>query len=203
PDDAPVSRSWDGDAARLDPGAAWHDGDRAFGTATHARDGEEGLPSDDDGVQPRPTHARQRRSALSAFLAGLSERNRIRVLIGAIATLGLLLVVLAGMILSSLLAPSGGSSPTSSAGPAVPAARGAETSPGEVVQTFTVFDGGDPTVFESGSGNPVRFDKAAGFARITSSTSDPGVRVMIGPGLAGRIAGRPIRVTLVARSSLD
>jgi hypothetical protein len=29
------------------------------------------------------------------------------------------------------------------------------------------------------------------------------VRVMIGPGLAGRIAGRPVRVTLVARSSQD
>jgi hypothetical protein len=75
--------------------------------------------------------------------------------------------------------------------------------PADVVQSFNVFDGSDPTVFESGSGNPVRFDKATGFARITSSGSDSGVRVVIGPGLAGRIAGQPVRVTLVARSSQE
>ncbi len=144
--------------------------------------------------------AMERLAALPASLKNLSERSRVRVLIGAIAALGILLVVFAGLVLWSFLAS--GRAPPAGAGPSA-SESGAALPTGDVVHTFTVFDGGDPTVFESGSGNPVHFDKNAGFARITSSTSDPGVRVMIGPGLAGRISGRPVRVTLVARTSQE
>src|SRR5690606_7003056 len=72
-----------------------------------------------------------------------------------------------------------------------------------VVETLVVFDGRDPTVFEAASGNPVQFDSDAegGFTRISSSSSAAGARAVIGPGLASRLAGRTIRVTLLARSS--
>jgi uncharacterized caspase-like protein len=78
---------------------------------------------------------------------------------------------------------------------------GSATAPPDAVQTFTVFDGSDPSVFESSESNPVRFDKRAGFARISSSVFDPGVRAAVGPWLAKRLAGRSVRVTLVARSA--
>jgi hypothetical protein len=68
-------------------------------------------------------------------------------------------------------------------------------------QTFMLFDGRDPTVFETSADNPVRFDAQNGIVRISSSTSSPGVKVLIGPGLASRLAGREVRVTIVARSS--
>src|SRR5262249_32979135 len=159
---------------------------------------EDNLPPGDDGARMEASPPKRRALALPAFLTNLSERTRIRVLIGAIASLAVVLVVLAAVVLTPLLAPSGGPPPAAETTAAPDESSGSDTaSPGGVVQTFTVFDGGDPTVFESGAGNPVRFDKAAGFARISSSTSDPGVRVMVGPGLAGRIAGRPVRITVV------
>jgi len=74
-----------------------------------------------------------------------------------------------------------------------------------IQQTFSVFDGQDPTVFEAASDNPVRFDNDAsgGFARIASSAGSAGARVVIGPGLAERLAGRDIRVRIVVRESTD
>jgi hypothetical protein len=72
-----------------------------------------------------------------------------------------------------------------------------------VAQSFSVFAGKDPTVFMTTPDNPVRFDSANGFARISSSTSTPGVKVLIGPGLAASLAGHNVRVTIVARSSPD
>jgi hypothetical protein len=203
-DDASEDRSW-GAAGRANPRSddAWDDGDHGLRAVRSTGDYDDRLPVYEDAEQPARTRAKRWRLALPAFLANLSEQNRVRVLIGAIAALSLALVVLAALMVWSLLGPSGGSTRTVVVGAEPPTSDGASASPGNVLQTFTVFDGGDPTVFESGAGNPVRFDKTAGFARISSSTADPGVRVMIGAGLAGRIAGRPVRVTLVARSSLD
>jgi hypothetical protein len=73
----------------------------------------------------------------------------------------------------------------------------------DVAESLVVFDGRDPTVFEGASDNPIQFDGDAegGFARISSATSAAGARAVIGPGLAERLAGRTVRITLLARSS--
>jgi hypothetical protein len=73
----------------------------------------------------------------------------------------------------------------------------------KVAQTFMVFDGRDPTVFSTTPDNPIRFDNADGFARVASSTSASGVKVMVGPGLAARLAGHQVRVVIDARSSTE
>jgi hypothetical protein len=73
----------------------------------------------------------------------------------------------------------------------------------QVSQSFTVFDGKDPTIFSTTPDNPIRFDSANGFARVSSSTSAPGVKVLIGPGLASRLSGKQVRVVITARSSLE
>jgi hypothetical protein len=73
----------------------------------------------------------------------------------------------------------------------------------KVAQTFAVNDGRDPTIFATTPDNPIQFDNANGFARVSSSTSAPGVKVLIGPGLAARLAGHQVRVVIDARSSLD
>ena len=72
-----------------------------------------------------------------------------------------------------------------------------------VDQTFMVFDGRDPTIFETSPDNPVHFDATAGTIRVSSSAESPGVKALIGPGLATRLAGHNVRVTIVARSSTD
>jgi hypothetical protein len=72
-----------------------------------------------------------------------------------------------------------------------------------VAQSFSVFDGKDPTVFATTPDNPVRFDSASGFARVASSTAASGVKVLIGPGLAARLAGHQVRVVINSRSSAD
>ena len=77
----------------------------------------------------------------------------------------------------------------------------AETMP--VDQTFMLFDGRDPTVFETSPDNPIRFDANSGTVRVSSSTGSPGVKALIGPGLATRLAGQDVRVTIVARSSSE
>ena len=73
----------------------------------------------------------------------------------------------------------------------------------DVAESLVVFDGRDPTVFEGASDNPIQFDSDAegGFARISSATSAAGARTVIGPGLAERLAGKTVRITLLARSS--
>jgi hypothetical protein len=73
----------------------------------------------------------------------------------------------------------------------------------KVAQTYTVFDGTDPTVFDTTPDNPISFDSAGGFARVSSSTSAPGVKVTIGPGVATRLAGQNVRIVIVARSSQE
>src|SRR5580700_2206872 len=85
------------------------------------------------------------------------------------------------ILLFCLVALSGGSPASAAGGGASEAGASAD-----VLQSFTIFDGRESSVFESGSGNPVQFDMSAGFVRITSSASDPGARVIIGPELAGR-----------------
>jgi len=73
----------------------------------------------------------------------------------------------------------------------------------DVAESLVIFNGSDPTVFEGTSNNPILFDSDSegGFARISSAASAAGARAIIGPGLADRLAGRTVRVTLLARSS--
>ncbi|HEY5082247.1 MAG TPA: hypothetical protein VII91_10105 [Bauldia sp.] len=73
----------------------------------------------------------------------------------------------------------------------------------KIAQSFTLFDGRDPTVFATTPDNPIGFDSGGGFARVSSSTSAPGVKVAIGPGLAQHLAGQNVRVVIIARSSLE
>jgi hypothetical protein len=73
-----------------------------------------------------------------------------------------------------------------------------------VREALTVFDGRDPTVFEGSPDNPIRFasDADGEYAQISSASSAAGARAVIGPGIAERLAGQTIRVTLLARSSV-
>jgi hypothetical protein len=75
----------------------------------------------------------------------------------------------------------------------------------EVAESLVIFNGSDPTVFEGSSNNPIHFDSDSqgGFARISSAVSAAGARAVIGPGLADRLAGQTVRVTLLARSSQE
>lgn len=75
----------------------------------------------------------------------------------------------------------------------------------DVAESLVIFDGTDPTVFEGTSNNPIQYDSDSegSFARISSTASAAGARAIIGPGLTDRLAGRTIRVTIVARSSKE
>ncbi len=71
----------------------------------------------------------------------------------------------------------------------------------DINQSFAIFDGTDPTVFQSDPDNPVRFDGES--ARIATSVSSAGARATIGPGLSSRLAGRTVRVTIDARAARE
>jgi hypothetical protein len=136
----------------------------------------------------------------------LNEKDKVRVLVGAIATLGL---VLLGLLVYLLLPGRDGgvTLPINPAGQ-VSDAGAADRIAGatlDVKQSFVLFDGRDPTVFQASPDNPVRFDsdRDGGFARVGTSTGASGVRVFIGPGLASRLAGENIRVVIGARSSVE
>jgi hypothetical protein len=136
----------------------------------------------------------------------LSEQDKVRLLVGAIGTLVLILV---GLIVYLVL-PAGDQGVTVAidlrreVSDAATAARNA-TVQLDVQQTFVVFDGRDPTIFESAPDNPVRLDSdgGGGFARVSSSADSAGIKAVIGPGLATRLAGQRIRVTITARSSAE
>lgn len=135
---------------------------------------------------------------------GTGDQRKVRLLA---ITIGGLFVVLVG-ISATYLARRGDDGVTLAIGvrrevsDAATAARIAAESV-QVSQSFAVFDGKDPTIFATTPDNPIRFDSANGFARISSSTGAPGVKVLIGPGLASRLAGKQVRVVITARSSLE
>lgn len=165
----------------------------------------------DDRWAPDPAPRAYRRGQLSALAArarrgGLSERDKIRILAG---TIGVLAVILIGFGFY-LVRPARESSVTlpiesrNQVSDAATAQRNA-AAPLAIQQTFVVFNGRDPTVFESSSDNPIDLasDGDGGFARVSSSTDSAGVRVVIGAGLASELAGKRMRVTITARSSAD
>ncbi|MET4634798.1 hypothetical protein [Kaistia defluvii] len=71
------------------------------------------------------------------------------------------------------------------------------------LETLNLFDGRDPSVFQSLPDNPVRFegDTQGGFARVSSSIHSTGSRITVGRGVYERLAGRTIRIVVVARAA--
>ena len=143
-------------------------------------------------------------ASLSGWL-GTGEQLKIRLLAAAI---GVLFIALVGIGAYFLGARNNNPSVTLGIGvrrevsDAATAAR-IPTDSAPVAQTYAIFDGRDPTVFSTTPDDPIHFDSAAGVARIASSASASGVKVVIGPGLAARLAGQRVRVVIVARSSTD
>ncbi len=84
-----------------------------------------------------------------------------------------------------------------------PAAAATPATPLTVGETITLFEGGDPTVFEAGADNPVRYqgDTAGGIVQITSSSTSGGARAVIGPGVANLLAGHQVRFLIEARGT--
>ncbi len=184
-------------------GDSFDDEDRHEGRDSHA--------DRDAAYRGREDRAR-RLPAIPNLWARQSEQNRIRILVGAIAAFAVVLITVATLIgISVFSAPGPGQQAEVPVGPAGPATGVPEEATqiaaqaADVLQSFTVFDGRDPTVFESASDNPIRFDndKDGNFARVTSSTTDAGTRVLLGPGLAGRLAGQMVRVVIMARSARE
>jgi hypothetical protein len=154
-----------------------------------------------------PGHERRAPTArLLRQWPSLSEQDKVRFLIGAIGGLSL---VLLGFIVYALLPAGGGGvtlplDTTRQVSDAASAARNASAAL-DVERSYVVFDGHDPTIFESTSDNPVRLDSDSegSFTRVSSSTDSAGTKVTIGPGLASQFAGRNIRVIISARASKD
>ena len=97
-------------------------------------------------------------------------------------------------------APAPTSSPPASTPP--PASP---VTPGPVAESLILFDGSDPGMFRSTADNPVRFDgyPNGGTVRISSSANSNGARLRVGPGVYQRIAGRHVRILVVARAAPD
>jgi hypothetical protein len=138
----------------------------------------------------------------------MGERQTVQLLAGIIVFLGIFLVGFSVYIFyprssGSGIAEAGGTVTRTVSDAATAADIPQESLP--VEQSFNLFDGRDPQVFFSTPDNPIRFDKDAdgGFTRVSSTAGAAGARALIGPGLATRLAGQTIRVTLMARSSKD
>lgn len=140
---------------------------------------------------------------MTAWL-GTGEQRTIRLLAVAV---GVLVITLVGVVAYTMGARTNG-------GVTVPIGVRQEVSDAatatriaaenhEIVQSYTVFDGKDPTVFQTSPDNPIRFDSDGGFARVASAASASGAKVLVGPGLAARLAGKTVRIVLEVRASAD
>jgi hypothetical protein len=180
-----------------------HDRWAPDGPRSEARDVPDRKPARGSERRVGPDDDRQRRKKRKRPQRPLSDRDKILMLLGAI---GVCVLVLGGLGIYLLVPRDGGVTvaidarhEVSDAATAVRLA--AEDMP--IDQTFMLFDGRDPTIFEASADNPVRFDAATGAVRVASSMGSAGVKAVIGPGLATRLAGQSVRVTIVARSSND
>lgn len=192
---------------REEPARRAADDEPAYGYAYEA--GEDHYADRPTGHGREPQHERWRNDSIEpvrrGWLPALNERAMIQILAGAIAAL---IISLAGIGAFLYFGRDSGDAATVDVGvrrvvsdSATAARIAADTL--EVVQSYSLFDGRDPTIFVTTPDNPVRFVSEEGFARAASSASAPGVKALIGPGLAARLAGNRIRVTIVARSSTD
>jgi hypothetical protein len=183
---------------------AFDDRDGGYGDEDEARRRQ--LPDRWTPDPALPGYARKQ-APRPPFNIRLSDVDKVRLLIGAI---GGLTLVLAGLVVYVLLPGTDGGGVTlpinvrREVSDAATAARNAAAAL-DVRQTFVVFDGRDPTIFESAPDNPVRLDQdtAGGFTRVSSSVDAPGIKAVIGPGLAGELAGQRVRITITARSSAE
>jgi hypothetical protein len=134
-----------------------------------------------------------------------SDRDKIQILAGAIAALAIALVALLAYLYFSRDTSTGVTLDIGVRREVSDAATASKIAaePLEATASYSVFDGRDPTIFATTPNNPVRFVSEGGYARVSSSVSAPGAKVHIGPGLAARLAGKPVRVTIVARASED
>lgn len=185
-----------------------------------ADDREDTDDDDDDDLRERPTL----RERLSEIAGGLNGTMIAAAVAGVVALAGIVLGTTYFMGKSdapqqTAAAPEQPAPPAASTGePAPPAATPAEpaTPPAEAAQppaaipngglaleTLSLFDGRDPSVFQSSPGNPIRFegDTQGGFARIASSTNGAGSRITVGRGVFERLAGRTVRIVVVARAA--
>ncbi len=161
------------------------------------------VPSDDSTVRPRePLPKGTREKPRKA-----SRGTAVRMLAGAIVTL---VVVLAGIVAFVFLrepAEDGVTIAIEERRQVSDAATAVRIAADDlaVSQTFVLFDGLDPTIFDTTTDNPVRFDNDVGgsFARVASASGAAGATIVIGPGLASQLAGQRIRVRVLARSSFD
>ncbi|BCP51632.1 hypothetical protein K32_02490 [Kaistia sp. 32K] len=180
-------------------------------------------PADDelyDEEPARPSLGERVRDAIGQFSGQVSGR-----VIAAVAAAAILLVggIFAGahflgrapsppVSVAATTPPAPSSQPASPApattAPARPAAP-APASPAEIptgalaLESITLFDGRDPSVFQSSPDNPVRFegDTLGGFARVASSSNSTGSRITVGRGVFERLAGRTVRIVVVARAA--
>jgi hypothetical protein len=210
---APLARDdFEGDRRFRQPGRDFgYDAENALEESYEGEAEDEGDErySEEGGLPSRQAPRRARRN----------ERDTVRILIAAVATLAIVFVALSIYLIYPLLTGRGAPqrpavAASQSAGPEKAVTRmvgdpkaGAEIPKRALVvsQSYVVFDGQDPTVFVGTSDNPIRFDHDAlgGFARIASSPGGDGGKVTIGPGLAAQFAGREIRVVLTVRSARE
>ncbi len=144
--------------------------------------------------------------ALRLSVPALSEQSRLRLLVGLVVALSIVLV--GGIVWMALPGPAPAPGPAVVLQTEVP---GGVSDPDTAIRlpkeaiavtsSFSLFDGQDPTVFESDPDNPVRFDGQ--LARISTSSASAGAKVIIGAGLSSRLAGKTVRVTLDARSARE
>jgi hypothetical protein len=155
-------------------------------------------PYEDEPEEPAP---RQRAMAPRSRMRAPQWRpSRIQVLAGLVGVLAIgLVAITAYLVLPSLISGDGPGTVTAGGGPAVIGAGGVSA------PAVTIFDGQDPTVFQTDSNNPIRYsgEGSGGFAGISTSAGSAGASAVIGPGLSDRLAGRSVRVTLRARASRE
>lgn len=170
------------------------------------------LTDEDDGAMPvHPRRPAARKARRLRWWTALAERHAVQMLAGAIAALLIALVLFGGYL---LFFARGTGEAAATAPPAVTngaevrreisdAATAARIAAEDfaVAQSYVLFDGTDPTVFASTPDNPLRFASEAGFVRVSSTASAPGVRAIIGPGLAERLAGQRVRIAILARAT--
>ncbi len=72
-------------------------------------------------------------------------------------------------------------------------------------ESLMLFDGHDPSAFKSSPDNPVQFEGGTngGSVLISSSATSNGARLLVGPGVYQRMAGRTVRIVVVARGARD
>ncbi len=152
----------------------------------------------DEDVGPRDAAPPQR------LRPNTGDRVKVGLLVGVIAALVIALGVLASLMLTARTTPEGVTVAIDEGRQVSDAATALRVAAEDlgIEQTFVLFEGLDPTVFESASSNPVRFDSDASgtFARVSTSAGASGSRLRIGPGLATQLAGQQVRVRLMVRS---